>query len=226
MTERAPMIKTVPAASEIRRTYDLWSAFYGWFSLAVKRGIFRRAFERVAIRPGEKVLEVAVGPGVAFVEILRRVGRDAIVHGVDFSPKMLAKAQQRARAAGYANFRLQQADARQLPFGDDTFDVLFNSYMFDLLPIPDMSQVLGEFHRVLRPGGRLVLVNLSKRDESALTLWERLYRRLPPRWAARILGGCRPVLTAGLVRATGFIEVEREFIPHRLATELVSARKP
>ena len=220
------MIEAVPGPAEIRRTYDLWSTFYGWFSVAVKRGIFRRAFERAAIRPGEKVLEVAVGPGVAFVEILRRVGRDDTVQGVDFSPRMLAKTQQRARAAGFANFRLQQADARRLPFADNTFDVLFNSYMFDLLPIPDMSQVLGEFHRVLRPSGRLVLVNLSKRDESAVTLWERLYRRLSPRWAARILGGCRPVLTTGLVRATGFTDVEREYIPHLMATELVSARKP
>lgn len=220
------MIETVPASVDIRRTYDLWSAFYGWFSLAVKRGIFRRAFERAAIRPGDQVLEVAVGPGVAFLEILKRVGRGDTVHGVDFSPRMLAETQQRAHAAGHTNFRLQQADARQLPFADNAFNVLFNSYMFDLLPIPDMSQVLGEFHRVLRPGGRLILVNLSKRDESALTLWERLYRRLSPRWAARILGGCRPVLTAGLVKAAGFVEVEREFIPHPMASELISARKP
>jgi demethylmenaquinone methyltransferase/2-methoxy-6-polyprenyl-1,4-benzoquinol methylase len=220
------MIETVPASAEIRRTYDLWSTFYGWFSLAVKRGIFRRAFERAAIRPGERVLEVAVGPGVGFREILKRVGRDDIVHGVDFSSQMLAKTEQRARRAGFANFRLQQADARRLPFADGAFDVVFNSYMFDLLPIPDMSQVLGEFHRVLKPGGRLVLVNLSKRDEGDLMLWERLYRSLSPRWAARILGGCRPVLTARLVQATGFVDVDREFIPHLMATELVSARKP
>jgi len=220
------MIEAVPGPAEIRRTYDLWSTFYGWFSQAVKRGIFRRAFEQATIQPGEKVLEVAVGPGVAFVEILRQVGSGEVVHGVDFSPKMLAKTEQRARAAGFSNFQLQQADARRLPFADNAFDVLFNSYMFDLLPIPDMSQVLGEFHRVLRPGGRLVLVNLSKRNESAVALWERLYRRLPPRWAARLLGGCRPVLTVGLVVATGFAEVEREYIPHLMATELVSARKP
>jgi demethylmenaquinone methyltransferase/2-methoxy-6-polyprenyl-1,4-benzoquinol methylase len=112
-----------------------------------------------------------------------------------------------------------------LPFPDNTFDVLFNSYMFDLLPLRDMPVVLGEFRRVLKPGGRLVLVNMSKEHGDKRTWWERLYRALPRRWAAYLLGGCRPVLLESFVRGAGFYRVEREFIRGLLPSEIVVARK-
>lgn len=113
-----------------------------------------------------------------------------------------------------------------MPFPDNTFDVLFNSYMFDLLPLKDMAVVLGEFQRVLKPGGRLVLVNMSKEDGSKRSWWERLYQSLPRSWAAYLLGGCRPVLLESLVGDAGFCEVKREFIRGLLPSEIVVARKP
>lgn len=139
---------------------------------------------------------------------------------------MLAKARRRVTKAGYANIDLQEADARSLPFPDATFDVLFNSYMFDLLPLGDMPVVLGEFHRVLKSGGRLVLVNMSKEFPDKRTWWEGLYEMIPSRWAAYLLGGCRPVLMEPFVREVGFCEVKREFIRGLLPSEIVTARKP
>jgi ubiquinone/menaquinone biosynthesis C-methylase UbiE len=91
--------------------------------------------------------------------------------------------------------------------------------------IRDMPVVLGEFHRVLKPSGRLVLVNMSKKCGSRLTWWERLYRALPRRWAAYLLGGCRPVLLESHVTKAGFAEVQRQYIRGILPTEIVIARK-
>jgi demethylmenaquinone methyltransferase/2-methoxy-6-polyprenyl-1,4-benzoquinol methylase len=172
------------------------------------------------------VLEVAVGPGATLTEILKKVDRTTVVYGVDLSPKMLEKARRRVSDAGYANLDLQEADARQLPFPDGTFDVLYNSYMLDLIPLGDLPVVLGEFRRVLKAGGRLILVSMSKENASARTWYERLYQRLPARLVPYLVGGCRPALAEDLVKQAGFSEVTRDYIRHILPSEIVTARKP
>ncbi len=182
-----------------------------------------RALQLAAIQPSERILEVAVGPGVTLLEIRKRVERDQNVSGVNLSPKMLRKTEKRLTAAGYTNIDLRRADARSLPFGDETFDVLYSSYMIDLLPLDDMPMVLGEFRRVLKDGGRLVLVNMSK--DKKTTLLERFYRITPPRLLPYLYGGCRPVVMSGHVREAGFEDIRREFMKGRTPSEIVVAKK-
>ncbi len=86
-----------------------------------------RALEAAAIQPDERVLEMAVGPGMTFVEVLRKVYRNNVVEGVDLSPRIPARTRRLALSAGFRHLRLQEADARQLPFADATFDVLLNN---------------------------------------------------------------------------------------------------
>jgi len=219
------MIEAVAPPEKIRRAYDLYSRFYGALIAPLERMPRMRALDRVAIGPHERVLEVATGPGETFAHIVARVAPENIVEGVDLSPRMLERTRRRAARTGRGNFHLQQADARKLPFADNTFDALYNSYMLDLIPFADMPPVLAEFHRVLKPGGRLVLVNLSKRDAATRPWLERLYQRLPRRWVPFVFGGCRPVLMERLVRAAGFADVERQFVRHWMHTEIVTARK-
>jgi ubiquinone/menaquinone biosynthesis C-methylase UbiE len=224
--ETQVIIETAATPEQARRVYDLWSHFYGWWAPLFERRPQMLALEKVVIRRHEKVLEVAVGAGGILVEIVRRVDPTNVVYGIDVSPKMLAKARRKVMNAGYNNIDLREADARSLPFPDNTFDVLFNSYMFDLLPLNDIPTVLGEFRRVLKPNGRLVLVNMSKEDGGRRTWWERLYESLPRTWAAYLLGSCRPVLLEAFVQDAGFGEVKREFIRGLLPSEIVFAKKP
>lgn len=219
------MIEAVAPPDRIRRAYDFYSRFYGALVAPLEHLPRMRGLERVAIQPHERVLEVAVGAGLTFAEILRRVAPDNIVEGVDLSPRMLQQTRRRAERAGHNNFQLQLADARRLPFADNAFDVLYNSYMLDLIPFGEMRGVLAEFHRVLKPGGRLALVNLSKERPSERPWLEWLYQRLPRRWVPFLFGGCRPVLMECLVREAGFRQVEREFVRHWMHTEIVLARK-
>ena len=220
------MLEAKAATHRIRRAYNIWSYFYGRLVAPLEHKPRMLGLEKAAIQPQDKVLEVAVGPGVTLTEILKRVDRATVVYGVDLSPRMLEKARRRVSAAGYANVDLREADTRQLPFPDGAFDVLYNSYMLDLIPLQDLPVVLSEYARVLKPGGRLVLVNMSKENGSSRGWWERLYALLPARWAPYVLGGCRPVLVEGLVSAAGFCEVQREYIRHVVPSEIVTARKP
>ena len=226
MGDGAVMIEAAGTTPQLRRLYNARSSRYRATTERLEAKPRRLAIERAGIRPRDRVLEVAVGPGAALVEMARSVAPDVPVVGRDLSEGMLRQAACRAAEAGLANVELVQGDARALPFTDGSFDVVFNAYMLDLIRLADMPTVLGEFRRVLRPGGRLVLLNLSKRDPSRLTWFERLYRALPPRWTPYLVGACRPVAMADGVHAAGFEEITRTYIPNWLPAELVTARRP
>ena len=210
---------------EIRRAYDRRSWIYSKIVAPLEFNNHRKAIEKAAIRPGDKVLEVAVGPGKTLLEILKRVGRNNIVHGVDTSSKMLEIAKNAALDAGYQNIDLRVTDARDLDFPDGTFDVLYNGYMLDLIPLADMPNILSEYKRVLKPGGRVVLLNMSKKDDQTLTLYERLYAKLPASFVLYFMGACRPVLMEHTTRKAGFREVERELIGGIIPSEIVTGCK-
>lgn len=189
----------VAVYAKLAPRYDLWS------ELAESKAR-RRCLELAQIRNGEAVLEVAVGTGTAFVEILSR-NRDGINEGIDLTEPMLAHARRKAEETGATNFRLQVGDAIDLPFQDDTFHVLVNNYMFDLMPEEDFPQVLAEFRRVLRPGGRLVVANMTMPEHWSQSLWERLYRLSPS-----LMGGCRGVELMPFLESAGLIDLRREFV--------------
>ena len=166
-------------------------------------------------------MEVAVGTGLAFAEILKQnsSGRN---EGIDLTQEMLDKAIRKAAASGQNNYRLKLGDAYQLEFADASFDVLVNNYMFDLLPEDDFGRVLTEFKRVLRPGGRLVLVNMAKGERWRNAIWEAVYK-LNAEW----LGGCRGVSILEHVQAISFQDARREFISQMtFPSEVVYGVKP
>jgi ubiquinone/menaquinone biosynthesis C-methylase UbiE len=182
---------------KIAPVYDLWARL-------TESRARDRCLELARIRDGEAVLEVAVGTGLAFERILRAnpAGRN---EGIDLTDAMLERARRRAAATGATQYRLRPGDARALDFGEAEFDVLVNNYLFDLLPEADFATVLREFRRVLRPGGRLVVVNMTRGRRWYHGVWERIYR-INPAW----LGGCRGVEVAPAMAASGFARIRRE----------------
>ena len=213
------MIEARGSRRALVRAYDLFSYVYSSTAARLERAGVNRGLERLRVRPGDWVLEVAVGTAVVHRRLRARVSHPNRLIGVDLSPGMLRATRRRLPEA-----RLARTDARQLPFGADSFDALWSSYLLDLIPTAEITPVLVEFHRVLRPGGQLVLVNFSK-NQAGPTLWERLYELTPGFLVAWVFSGCRPVQAEAMVRAAGFAEVEREFVTNGLDSEVVTARK-
>jgi demethylmenaquinone methyltransferase/2-methoxy-6-polyprenyl-1,4-benzoquinol methylase len=116
---------------------------------------------------------------------------------------MLTQAQAKLETLGLIKrVELRQGNACELPYPDGTFDVVYNGYMFDLIPLDGFLPILQEMARVLKPGGKLVLVNMSKPDERK-TFFEKIYER---GWA---IMPCRPVLMSPYLPAAGFTDVQR-----------------
>lgn len=214
------------APDVVKRAYNRRSWVYSKTVAQMEWPYHLAALEMANIKAGEKILEVAVGPGLTITELARRVGKETSIHGVDTSTGMLALARQNLAAHGFSNFDLKEADSRQLPFEENTFDLLYNGYMLDLIPERDMPGILSEFYRVLKPGGRMVLLNMSKRNETVRTSREFLYSILPAKFVLYFLGGCRPVLMEGMTKDTGFDSIKRTYLEGKFPSEVVVAVKP
>lgn len=211
---------------QVKRVYNHRSWIYSKTAAPREWTYHLMALDQAGIRPDEKVLEVAVGPGLTFLELARRAGKDTMLYGIDISTSMLQLTERRLRSHGFSQFQLKEGSARQLPFEEKSFDVLYNGYMLDLIPEKDMPGILAEFKRVLKPGGRMVLLNMSKPDDQVATLWEKVYQFLPPTLVLYMMGGCRPVLMEQPARNAGFIQVQRTFIGGKAPSEIILAKKP
>ncbi|MGB3461557.1 MAG: class I SAM-dependent methyltransferase [Rhodanobacter lindaniclasticus] len=108
--------------------------------------------------PGERVLDVGCGTGSLALMAKTRVGTNGTVYGVDASEQMLKRAVRKARRrAVQVDFRLASVEA--LPLPDRGFDVVFSTLMLHHLPRPVRRQCAGEMARVLRDGGRVLVVD-------------------------------------------------------------------
>ncbi len=197
----------------LSRIYDLWG------TLAESRAR-KRAIELADIKDGQKVLEVAVGTGLAFYEIVER-NKNGFNLGIDISPGMLDEARKRLGKLPQANYELKLGNAFHLPAEDEQFDLLLNNYMFDLIAFEEMGAILDEFKRVLKKGGSLVLVNMTQGERFGSGVYDLIFRLSP-----KSIGGCRGVKMSDRLMLHGFQVERREYHQQLLCpSEVIVARK-
>jgi arsenite methyltransferase len=107
----------------------------------------------------ERVLDLGSGAGTDSLVAAQMVGPEGRVVGIDMTPEMLAKARSAADELGAENVEFVQGEAELLPFHDASFDVVVSNGVIDL--IPDKDLVFSELHRVLAPGGRLQIADVT-----------------------------------------------------------------
>jgi ubiquinone/menaquinone biosynthesis C-methylase UbiE len=219
--ENVKILDAFVKKADIQKVYRSIAPIYDLWGMLTETKARKRCLELAQIRDGEKVLEVAVGTGSAFVEILRR-NPHGWNSGMDLTAEMLSRARKKAEELGIGNYSLEPGDAYNLSYPDGEFDLVLNNYMFDLLPEHDFPLILGEFWRVLRAGGRLVMANMTKALHWYSSLSELVYRIRPS-----LLGGCRGVYLLPYLESAGFIDTRREYISQMtFPTEILFAVKP
>ncbi len=208
------------AQADVGPLYDKLSGIYDKWGTLTESKARMRAIELAGIVDGQNVLEVAVGTGLAFVEIVKRNPNGQNL-GIDLSAGMLEKAKQRLRLLAGARYSLVKGSALDLPVAPESIDVLVNNYMFDLLSEEDMDRALTEFKRVLKKGGRLVLVNMTVGESIASKLYDLIYRVSPG-----AMGGCRGVRLTDRLKQHGFSVAVREYRQQMLfPSEIIAAYK-
>ena len=208
------------AQSEIPGLYDAMSKTYDiWGKLGESRAR-NRALELAGIIDGQKILEVAVGTGLTFYEIVKRNPHGSNT-GVDISPGMLSKARKRLLSLSDANYQLKLGNAFKLEEKADYFDLLMNSYMFDLIAFDEMDTVLGEFRRVLKKDGKLILVSMTTGESFGSGIYSLIARLLP-----KTFGGCRAVHLSDKLQRNGFEIKTREYCQQLMfPSEIILASK-
>lgn len=131
-----------------------------WLLTRGRERAFRQAeLAPLRLRRGESVLDVGCGTGSLALEAKRQVGPGSVL-GVDASPEMIARAARKAKRTGL-EVEFATAPAQALPFGDGRFDVAMTSMMLHHLPRSSRGQCIREMRRVVKPGGRLLLVDFE-----------------------------------------------------------------
>jgi phosphatidylethanolamine/phosphatidyl-N-methylethanolamine N-methyltransferase len=146
--------RTALDADDVRAAYRRWAGVYDAVFGGVSALARRRAVALVNRLPGQHVLEVGVGTGLA----LPHYQPDKRITGIDLSTEMLAQARRRSRELklGYVE-ALREMDAEETDFSDATFDIAVAMFVASVVPHP--RQLLAEMRRVVRPGGSVLFVN-------------------------------------------------------------------
>ena len=175
-------------------------SLYGMGDMVRRRELVHEALGAAA---GERILDVGCGPGFYVAELCERVGPTGHVAGVDLSTAMLALAEKRLAAVG--NAELAQAPATALPFADGSFDAVVCVQVLEY--VADLAGALAEFHRILRPGGRVVIWDVDWETASMRSGDPARMRRVLDAWDRHLVHRALPQTLAPVLRASGFADV-------------------
>jgi demethylmenaquinone methyltransferase/2-methoxy-6-polyprenyl-1,4-benzoquinol methylase len=175
MTGEGPRAGTLEEP-QVRAMFDRIASFYDVMNSVMTAGLHHRWRARAAdlarVGPGGSVLDVATGTGDLAVELTRRVGTGGEVVGTDFSEEMLARARQKA-AAGGLDIAFEWGNALELPYASGRFDAA--TVGFGARNFSDLERGLAEMTRVVRPGGRVVVLEITTPTKPPLSTFYRLW---------------------------------------------------
>jgi demethylmenaquinone methyltransferase / 2-methoxy-6-polyprenyl-1,4-benzoquinol methylase len=157
---------------QVRAMFDRIAGLYDVMNSVMTAGLHhewrRRAADLAALSPGDRALDVATGTGDLAVELSRRVGNEGEVVAIDFSEEMLARAREKAPA-----IRFEWGNALELGFDDGTFDAA--TVGFGARNFADLERGISEMARVVRPGGRVVILEITTPTRGALAAFFKLW---------------------------------------------------
>lgn len=155
-----------------RRMYDLWAIFYDYTFGALVRARQLRAVQQLHLKPGDRVLDLGVGTGIT----LRHYPRNVTVVGCDLSEGMLDKAADKCRELGLNHCHLICGDAMHPPFEEQSFDHIMITHVISV--VSDPARLVDRASRLLKPNGRIVLLNHFQSSYTVVAWFERVFNPL------------------------------------------------
>jgi len=173
MNETPPRRGDEQFAGEVNSMFDRISGVYDRMNRVMTAGLDQtwreRAADRVRLEDGQKALDLCCGTGDLSFALAERTGAEGAVTGADFSRPMLALAEEKATARGVTQVGFEWADALELPHRDEEFDAV--TIAFGARNLADLDRGLAEMHRVLKPGGRLAILEITQPSRQPLALF-------------------------------------------------------
>jgi len=222
------VLRVLQTKSETKAFYDKIAKVYDLLAEHSERPMREAGLRLLAAAPGEQVLEIGFGTGHILAELANAVGPTGRVFGIDISENMLAHAMDVLSNEGLIDrASLHCGDAESLPYGDGSMDGIFMCFTLELFDTPDIPKVLVECMRVLRPGGRIVVVAISKEGKDSkegtegfiIHAFEWTHRHFPN------LMDCRPIYARRALEVKGFVIEDSLTKSMWVPVEIVRGRK-
>ncbi len=217
------VLRVFQSKDSTKAFYNKIAKVYDLLSEESEKPMREAGLKKLAAKTGERILEVGFGTGHCLVEIAKLVGPSGKVLGIDISDQMLAHAHDLLTKEGLADrAELICGDAEQLPFESNSLDGIFFSFTLELFDTPELPKVLAECKRVLRPGGRIVVVAVSKEGKQGVivNIFQWTHKHFPN------LMDCRPIYVRRALAAAGFTIKEADVESMWVPVEIVLADKP
>jgi demethylmenaquinone methyltransferase / 2-methoxy-6-polyprenyl-1,4-benzoquinol methylase len=209
-------------AGQVNRMFDRVAGNYDALNSVMTAGLHHRwrgrAADRTGLGPGDSALDVCCGTGDLALELSRRVAPEGRVVGCDFSEPMLDLAREKALSRQAEGVRFEWADALALPYDGERFDAV--TVGFGVRSVDDLEAGLRELRRVLRPGGRLGILEITRPRGVVAPFYRLWFDRVVPLLGKALPGGSAytylpasvrrfpgPEELAGLLETCGFAAV-------------------
>ncbi|HEY7181636.1 MAG TPA: class I SAM-dependent methyltransferase [Blastocatellia bacterium] len=195
------VMRVLQTKGETKAFYNKISKVYDLLADQSEAPVRQTGLEKLNAHPGERVLEIGFGTGHCLIALAQAVGPTGAIYGIDLSDEMLKVAQGRLEKEGLdERAKLTCGDAAELPYSSETMDAIFISFTLELFDTPEIPRVLAECRRALRPGGRMVVVGMSKEGEDGIILqvYEWTHKHFPN------FLDCRPIFVRRALEDAGF----------------------
>lgn len=190
-----------------RKKFDKVAKYYFWIMGALEIKPNKIALKMANIKTGEKVLDLGFGTGWVLERLVKLVGPQYTTFGLDYSVGMKEISLKNLKKHNLdQSVELVTANVKKMPYLDHSFDIIYISFLLDLLATTDIPKALTEIKRVLKPDGRLIVVSMTKNGRGIYYLARWLYEWMYYKWPT-VLGyrtSCRPIYIENELLRAGF----------------------